>query len=265
MERYTTLAGEPIEYERPAPALSGFLARVHDAANDPSVTESELVELVYGRENPLLRQDILPHHGVVTKEVFANPVYHVLLDLLARKRVAQGTLDPERAAGEYSLTVTEAAKRLAVHPSAVRQAIQAHKLDAVKRGGIHLLKPASVDSYRVSRRGPKPAAAAPALEVCLGNDDRGSFRLKVLGGELEVMDHGPRRVEGIVPTFERAVVISGGKGAYRLFEIEPAGEKNEIAMGPFHVRGEFKIARKENNSRRASEAWRAFEKGKALV
>jgi excisionase family DNA binding protein len=252
------MAGEDLEYDTPTPAVRAFLARVIDASADPRVSESELVELIYGAEDPILKQGVIPNHGLVTRETLADPLYHVLTDLLGRKRVQLGTLDPERAAGEYTITVTEAAERLGVHPSAVRQAIQAHRLDAVKRGGIHLLKSRSIDSYRVSRRGPKPAEPEPALEVVVGNDEGGSFRLRVIGGEVEETGRKGHRVSGIVRSFARAAVISGGKGAYRFFELEPADAEEELAVGAFSVRGRFTIARKENNARRANEEWKAF-------
>ncbi len=260
-ERYTTMAGEVLEYGTPSPQVAKFLARVTDAANDPEVSESVMVELVYGEENPLLRQGVIPGHGLVTRETFADPLYHVLTDLLGRKRVALGTLYHERARDEYTVTVTEAAERLGIHPRAVRQAIRSHRLDAVKRGGIHLLKPSSIESYRVSRRGPKPKGEGqgppvkvepePALRVCIGNDERGSLRIRIVGGEVEATGRSGYRVEGIVRTFERAAVIAGGEGNYRFFEIEPAEGKEELEVGPFFVRGAFKVVRSENDARRA--------------
>ena len=260
MERYTMISGEAVEYERPAPEVAAFLARVVDAANDPSVTESDLTDLIYGTENPILKQGILPHHGVVTQEVFASPVYHVMTDLLGRKRVQAGTLNLTRARDEYTMTVADAAKQLGVHPSAVRQAIQVHKLDAMKRGGVHLLRPSSVASYHVSRRGPAPRAAHdqedPALDVTIGSEAGRSARLRVVGGELQVRSKHAAVVHGVVPRFTRAVLIVGGEGKHRLFVLEPSDERDEISVSPFGVRGRFHTVMKENNPRRARAEWK---------
>ncbi len=258
MERYTTIAGEVIEYQTPAPEVARFLARVVDATNDPSVTEAQLTELIYGVENPILAQGILPNHGVVTREVFADPLYHVLTDLLGRKRVQMGTLDPELARDEYTVTITEAAERLGVHPSAVRQAVQAHKLDAIKKGKTWLLKPSSVESYDRSRRASPRGGAPPAVVASVGNVPGMSLRIRVEGGELRETGREGKRIEGEIPTFERIAILSGDKAkeSYRYFELEPAEVEDELRFGPFFVRGRFAVVRKENNPRKANEAWK---------
>lgn len=259
MERYTNLAGEVIEYESPAPEVARFLGRVVDATNDPSVTESQLTELIYGLENPILAQGILPNHGVVTREVFEDPLYHVLTDLLGRKRVQMGTLDPELARDEYTVTISEAAERVGVHPSAIRQAIHAHKLDAIKKGKTWLLKPSSVESYAQGRRASPRSGAPPAVVASIGNVPGKSLRIKVVGGELRETGREGKRIEGEIPSFERIAIIAGDKArdSYRYFELEPAEEEEALRFGPFYVRGRFAVVRKENNPRKANEAWRA--------
>lgn len=156
MERYTTLAGETVEYRRPEPALAAFLARVVDAAHDPGVTESAMIDLLYGPENPLLDTSIIPGRGVVTKAAFEHPVYRVLQDLLGRKRVQVGTLDLAASDARHTVSVTEAAERLGVHPSAVRQALQTGRLAGRKVGGTWLTTEEALASFRVVRRGPRP-------------------------------------------------------------------------------------------------------------
>lgn len=155
METYTTLTNETIEYDAQEPSVAAFLARVRSATNDPDVTESALTELIYGSENPILDHTIFPHRGAVTKAVFGNPLYHVMLDLLDQKRVQVGTLDLELAKADYTVTVAEAAEKLGITPGAIRYAIKAQKLSAIKNGGVWLIHPNSVNSYQVSLRGPK--------------------------------------------------------------------------------------------------------------
>lgn len=259
MERYTTIAGEVLEYEAPAPDVARFMARVVDATHDPGVTEADLTELIYGLENPILAQGILPTHGVVTRAVFEDPIYHVLTDLLGRKRVQMGTLDPELARDEYTVTISEAAARVGVHPSAIRQAVHAHKLDAIKKGKTWLLKPSSVETYAHGRRSSPRLEAPPAVVASVGNVPGMSLRIKVQGGELRETGREGKRIEGEIESFDRIAIISGDKAreSYRYFELEPAEEEEELRFGPFYVRGRFAVVRKENNARKANAAWRA--------
>lgn len=254
---YTTISGEVIEYEAPNSLEAAFLARVTDAVHDPNVGEAELTELIYGKENPILDQTVLPHHGVVTKLVFANPLYHVMTDLLARKRVAAGTLDVARAADRFTMTVNEAAEKLDVHPSAIRQAIAGKKLAAQKKGGTHYIDPRSVDAYRVSRRGPKPR---PTLDVTLASDSTGSMRIKP---EIEVTRRfsigETRCTEGVIDGYERAAIIYGPKGSYRTVVVEPAGEDSQVVFGHAMVHGRFRVVHTYNNSARASEVFKSFD------
>lgn len=257
MERYTTIAGEVLEYPRPEGELARFFARVVDAAHDPRVSEGQMVELIYGSENPMLDQTIFEGRGAVTREVFDDPLYHVMLDLLDQKRVAMGTLDPERAAGRYTMTAAEAAEELDMTPGAVRQAIAAKRLDAWKKGGRYLLDPHSVATYRdhVVRRGPKPR---PALEARIGNVPGASMKLKANGKE-EVGRAGKRVVDVVVPRFERAAVAFSGEGHNRTLIIESADEDGEIEYGPFWVRGRFRVVEEESRPRAAATLYKAIE------
>lgn len=154
-ETYTTLAGEVLEYPHPKAETARFLARVHDATNNPAVSESSLLTLIYSKENPILDQTIFPARGAVTAAVFRNPVYHVMLDLLDHKRVQTGTLNLEREHDRYTMTVPEAAAELGITESSVRVAIKSKRLAAIKPAGSYRLDPTSVAEYEVSSRGPK--------------------------------------------------------------------------------------------------------------
>ena len=90
-ERYTTILGEVIEYPAPSSEVAAFLERVKRAAHDPSVSEAQLSELVYGRENPVLDQTIFPGRGAVTKAVHANPVWPVMQDLLDAMQLSKSS------------------------------------------------------------------------------------------------------------------------------------------------------------------------------
>lgn len=261
MERHTTIAGETLEYARPGPDLAAFLARVRTAADDPRVSEHALVELIYGSENPILDHTIFRGRGAVTRETFANPVYHVMLDLLDAKRVQVGTLDPDRAAQRYTMTVTEAAGELDMTTSAVRQAIASKKLAAWKKGGVYLLDPHSVATYRdhVKRRGPRPE---PALRIRMGNRPGASFRVKAPGLEevgATKLEDGGRVVEAIVPRFARAAIAFSGKRSNTFLLLEPDAEEHERDFhGTYGVSGRFRIVEKITDPEEARKRFRSF-------
>jgi excisionase family DNA binding protein len=250
MERYTTVSGEIIEYAA-TPEVAAFLARVSEATNDPRVGNAELTDLIYGRENPIMVQGVLPNHGMVTREVFENPVYRVLTDHMQRKLVQRGIVAP--APRGQDLTVPEVAKRIGVNESAVRQAIAAGRLTAEKRGGSYFIKPEDLEAFRVTRRGPKPRS----VTLRLGSRQGESCRVRVLGGELVQTAKKAGIIDGTVERFERIAIISGRKEGddYRAFILEPSAEENELRLGEFFVRGHFVVAQKENNARRARDLW----------
>lgn len=260
LERHTTLAGEELTYPRPGPELEAFLARVRAAAEDPKVSEDGLIELIYGSENPLLDHTIFEGRGAVTLEVFENPVYHVMLDLLDQKRVQAGSLDLDRAAQRYTLTVSEAAEQLGISTSAVRQAIASKRLAAWKPGGEYLLDPHSVATYRdhVKRRGPRPA---PALRIRMGNKPGASFRVKAPGlerGEETKLEGGGKLIEARVERFTRAAIAFSGKSVNRMFVLEPAAEANSFEFEGFEVSGRYRVVEKVNDPEEASKRFRSF-------
>jgi hypothetical protein len=155
MNTYTCASGEIITYPDPAPDVTAFLARVRAAADDPAVDRNQLIELIYGLENPLLDKGILPGRAMVTKAVFANPIYHIMSDLLFRKELAARNQTPDVVAAAHTVSVRDAAKQLGITEASVRAAITARKLAAWMRNGQWYLRPESVAAYKVSNRGQK--------------------------------------------------------------------------------------------------------------
>jgi excisionase family DNA binding protein len=252
-ETHRLLSGETLEYERPTGLLATFLQRVRDAVHDPRVTEAELSALLYGPENPLLDQTAIPGRGVVTRAVFADPRYHLMLDLLAQKRVQEGTLDVDKAAARYTLTVAEAAERAGVHESAIRQAIAAHRLPSWKRGTRHYLSPEDVDAYKPARHGP-----APPLEVRFGSKEGARLSIKHDGGELVVDSKEGNIQNGHLERWRRVGVLAGSSERARFWLVEPGDELEEIGHAGFFVRGRMRVVSKENNALRARAAFKNF-------
>lgn len=79
------ISGGVIEYES-SPELEAFLPRVLRLLKDPTKTEDDMVEIVYGPDNPILDKKLIPSRGAVTKATIGSPIYRMFTDLLERKR-----------------------------------------------------------------------------------------------------------------------------------------------------------------------------------
>lgn len=253
MPTYTTINGETLTYEAPGGALAAFLERVQAAANEPTVSENDMIALIYGRENPLLDHAMLPGRSMVTAAAFERPEYRVMTDLLGRKRIALGLLDVEKARARYTLSPAEAAERLGIHVSAVRQAIANHRLAAWFEDGRAYLDPLSVDSFQLARRGP-----SPRLEIRSGSAPGFSFRFKAPTQLEDSKKEGAYRT-GVLPQWKSVAILFGTDADYRFFSLEPGGKEQEIQAGGCYVRGRFTVVERINNPRKAQEAFAAFE------
>jgi excisionase family DNA binding protein len=262
--KHTTMSGHHLEVADDRRDVIAFLARLEKMLGDRKATENDMIALAYGRENPILDHTIFPERGAVTREILADHAYQVVADLVARKRLAQDGVDPEQLAAEYTITVPEAAERLGVHENAVRQAIAARRLASWVKAGRHYMHPRSLASFELAARGPKPTedrirAGAP-LEVRLGNKPGSSFRVKHDGIAGEEKRVGQHEIEFTLGAWRKIGVMLGRGETQRLFVLEPADEENEVRHGDFYVKGKFRVAKKLNNARIASEAWKAWGK-----
>lgn len=255
---YETLSGHRIEYPDPDPKLAKFLQRASALVDDKKATEDDLVALVYGSDNPILDHTLVPGRGSVTREVFENPVYHVLTDLIWRKSVLEKGVDLAKVAKRYSLTVKEAAEQLAVTPDAVRKAISARRVASWVKNGEYFLDPKGLTPLQKSAKPGRLPAGTEPLVVRAGNDGANQLHINYQGGLL------PENVRDVVaettiPRWRRAGVLTAGHGKLRLFVIEPSDQDEEIEFHGYHVRGKFKIVEKVNGSKAARLAWQGFE------
>lgn len=265
---YTTLSGRELNFEEPTGAVAAFLARVEAAAADPRVSEDALIALVYSAENPILDTSLMPGRGTVTPRVFADPLYHVMTDIIGRVRVREGRLDLEKTAARYTMTPAEAADQLGVHVSAVRQAIDRWTLPAWKKGGRWFLDPKDVANYQVSQTGPKPVPtrAAPStsagaeLSVRIGRRPEGTQFLVKVAEPVEVQRERGNILRGTIkPGWRRIGVLAALATKARFFVLEPAETEERIDFEGFSVQGRFRVVEKENNAERARAAFKAFE------
>lgn len=259
------LSGEDVEAETSTSELTAFLNRLREAVDDPGVSEARFLEMLYSTENPLLDRTVMPGYGTVTRAVFADPLYHVMTDLLGRKRVALGSLDLKRVAARYSMTVKDAAAKLGISEGAVRQAIAAHRLSSFKIGGAHQLDPQQVANYRVNDKGP----AAP-LDIWYGSLI-GSLSFAAVDGEARFVGPQSQFKKHIQLSGWTSVAILAGidgkdaeKSVYRprFWRLEPGPEKNWIGVAEFRVEGRFAIVEQVNNPR---EAQKAFDQAKKFA
>jgi excisionase family DNA binding protein len=268
------LFGEPLAYPDPPPAVAAFLDRAKAAAADPTVSVNDFIALVYGLENPLLDQTILPGRAMVTRTAFEDPVYLILMDLLDRKRVQLGQLDLEAVRAAHSLTAAQAAEQLGISAAAVRAAIASRRLAAVLLDGQYRLRPEAVAAYKVSNRGPKAqervrrtaleaaadaaeAVAGPSTDVRVraGAADGASLSVRVSNGAM--IKAGPNEYR-----FRRgwawALVRTTSEKGVRAFEIEPAPHSQhevELEHAGLYIKGAFRIVRKFNSTKAAQAAW----------
>lgn len=257
---HETISGHRIEYADPPSKLAKLLERLVAMLDDDKVSEDEMIALTYGRDNPLLDQTVFPERGAVTKEVLEDPTYQVLTDLLTRKSFKVRGVDPAKVAERYTLTVADAATRLGVHETAIRQAIKARRVPSWVKDGRYFLEAKSLDKIRVGSRGPVPASIEP-LSYEIGNDAKKHAQLRIRFDDREELAELKNRVagerkRGEQSRWRRCSVLSGAPdGKLRYFVLEPGTKENEIKNADFFVRGKFKIVEKVNNPKRARERW----------
>src|SRR4051812_31360240 len=110
--KWKTLEGRELSLGTPTGALAAYWTELQRAADDPAVTHAALLALLYSDRNPLLDATLAPGRGVPTPAALASPLFRAMLDLLGRKLVAEGTLDPQLVAVGYTVSPDDAAARL---------------------------------------------------------------------------------------------------------------------------------------------------------
>jgi len=261
---HQTLSGHRVEYPDPDPRLEKFLDRVQEVFEDRRKTDDDMIRLIYGKENPLLEAS----SGMVTREVFDNPVYRVLSDLIVQKRVIMDGQDPERIAAKYTLTVADVAARKGVSEDAIRKAVREHRLPSWVKGGSYFFEPRSIEAVPLGTRGPMPKGIEP-ISYRVGYDKVTNTQLRLRtdpgGNQPEETDKAvpikqyERVYQGTIERWRRAAVFAAGsRGSARFFELEPSSEPDELEFHGFYVRGKFRITRKLNNAKEARKAWDSF-------
>lgn len=255
-KQHQLLSGETITVELRTADEAQFFARLQFEADNETTTEAALVDVMYGPDNPILTHGVLEGRGLVTREVFARPLYHAMLDLLDRKRLQVGGMDADAVEGRASLTVREAAERLGISDNAVRQALAARRLSGTKIGGQWRLDASAVESYKPSRRG-----LSSPVEVVLGNTEGMSFRVKHPGQLEDKRKVGKRMFRGqIAAGWKRFGIIITAGDLCHFFEFEPGPRQVSTTYGgPFSLRGRYEVVRDVKGQLAATDAFAAFE------
>ena len=153
MRTYQMITGRTLDLSGTKASAMAFLERLK--AMTAASTHDQMIALAYGTENPIMDRNAIPGRGAVTAEILGTPVYRAMTDILFRKQMAERGTSVEELANHFTLTPAEAAARLGVHVSAVRQAIDAGRLGAWMKGGRVFINPRSLATFRLSPRGPK--------------------------------------------------------------------------------------------------------------
>jgi hypothetical protein len=261
---HETISGHRVEYPDPDAKLERFLERAQKVLRDPRKTDDDMIALVYGRENPLLEAT----NGMVTREVFDNPVYRVLADFVVRKRIEMDDTNPDRLAAKYTLTVSDVAARKGVSEDAIRKAVRENRLPSWVKGGSYFFEPRSIEAVPLGTRGPMPKGIGP-LSYRVGYDKATNTQMRLRtdpgGNEPEeanksgAINQYQTLHEGTVDRWRRAVVFTAtSRASARFFELEPSAEAEKLEFRGFYVRGKFRITRKLNNAKEARKAWESF-------
>ena len=251
---YELLSGETIELNVPNAMTAAFIDRVRSAACDPGTTVVQVEALVYGPENPLLATMVIPGRAVVTAATYADPAFHLMLDMIGRKRAVTGHLDLHAARARHTMTVADTAQQLAITESAVRQAIHAGRLSAWKDGGTYYLDPVVVGAFRVARRGHKPNRP---LFVRCGSNAGSTLSVKA-STEITNSTRQGNIVIGQFDGWSKIAVLASCGPKARFFILEPSSNENSFEFDGLFVRGRFDIVTKDNNAKRARESFKQF-------
>lgn len=290
-KQYRAVNGQVIEYS-PTTKVAAFLARIEEMVADPKVKEQQIVGLAYSSENPFLDHTMFPGRGAVTKEVLGDPAYHVMADLLFRKRLAESGVATEKLAAKYTMGIPEAARELGINENAVRKAIASGRLPSwTKEDGRQYLDPRTFKSIEVGTRGPKKGTfkarteetagagiadavrlrdegledavahvngepEAEPLDVIMGQEKGAGLKISVEAEDVQRI--ADNRLHGRIKRWKRLAVMTKGEGGKRhVYVIVPGRKENAITIGPFAVRGRFDIDEKVTAPTRVDDAWKA--------
>ncbi len=251
---YATLAGIEIVLDA-SEKIVAFLEQVQGLLADRKATESDVITLVYGPENPILaRHPLFPERGYVTREALEHPVYPVLADLVARKHVQREKVDVSKLGDRFTLTVAQACERLKVSDTTIRKAIASGRLQTFRRNGNYFLDPANVDALKIGERG---SAVSEPLEIVAGTRENLFLHVRT-ASQGEPFGAGTEASALTLQRWRRIGVLSGNSSGLRMFVLEPSESEESIKLGKYHVAGKFRIVKKLNNSAAARKAWKEF-------
>jgi hypothetical protein len=261
MAQYLLVTGHRVDH-RPSTEVAAYLARLGAMVDDPSVRD--LIGVAFSEENPLLARGAFPGRGWVTPEVFANPSYRVLRDLVWRKELAARGIDRDTLAAEYVLSIDEVAHELGVSSAEAREATRSHRLDSfVKAAGVFVSR-RGLESFRRLEAWRREVRGHD-LVMRFGNSMHTSFRVRAPSPLAEHRRICAHVYEARVPGGWRKVAVmtsgrtsSGQKIKPRTWLLEEGDELAELRFRDFYVRGRFKKT-VINNPRRARETYVSFQ------
>ena len=249
--RHETLYHEIIDYSHASQELLAFLKSLFEAYENKAVDEKSLTSLIWSPINPLLRTDLIPGKAFATKETYEEPLFHIMIDLLSRKRMKEGNLDIEAVKAKYSMSVKEAKEVLGVDATTVRKAFHDRKIAGMLVKGKIWLNPDSVKTFRVSNIGLR-AKKGNELRLTIGHNAKSIFKVKP---EIKVINQRGKGknllLDGVLYPFVEAAILCGSKEKPRFYRIVSSRQTNAIKISDFSVTGRFEVTQKINNPQQA--------------
>lgn len=256
--KYQTVSGHVIDLS-PSSEVRAHLDELQRMASDPGVPEATFIATAYGPTSPIMDPNVMPGVGMVTAAVMAKPEYAVVRDLYYRKSLASRGIPLESVERQYTLTPADAAERLGIHVSAVRQAIASGRLPSWIKDGRHYLHPDTVRAFAPERRGPAPEGHA--VHVIFGSDGEHVLKLKADAPLLHRARVAPHiEAADVDAGWKRIAVLTVDKhhDKERLFILAPASTEDHVGLRTLRVSGRFRIVEKINNAREARRVWKEF-------
>jgi hypothetical protein len=85
---HVTVSGRTVEFD-PSPKMAALLDRLSTMLRDPRISIDEMIRVAYAPDNPLFDPLTSPGQSGITKKTLDDPSYHVMVDLLYRKQMAE--------------------------------------------------------------------------------------------------------------------------------------------------------------------------------
>ncbi|CAN0475790.1 unnamed protein product, partial [Laminaria digitata] len=246
---WTTIDGRVLAIDLPGAEMREFLERLRGMLLNEDVSELDMIELVFGEDNPLTSNaSESPRGRSIDHKKLAAPEGLMMRDLLLRKQIARLGKTPEDVLAErHTMTIRQAAASAGVSVQSIIDAIDEEVIAGAMIHGVSMVTPSSVDAYILSRGG-APTQKGDMLAIQRGS--RKGYNFGFTGdGEFTELSRKDHTIMGTYEDWSNLYLLTNIKarepGAYdsiRFYHLVPSNEVTQISLdGHFWVRGAFNI------------------------